>query len=299
MYGKMNTKFVAALAVFAMLFAGFGAIFVAQADDAADATPRDLIITLDGMISADDAAQLAKYGVDPGEGDFAASVSVKYAAILAEDAQDKITLINMDDYNTYIKPYLEKGKVVFEADDVSEDFLATLVVFTSATVDAEGEIVDGVQTIITFAKFFADAPKDVKIELVDADEAALAVIAAVAVVEAAYADYMSPEEVQAAIAEALADVSEYIYTQEDLDAALAVVPAGYISAADAKAEQEKAVADAVAAAIAGQPDVKKDDTFMYVAIALAAVVIALAGLFVYVNIVKPKLAKKKAEQPQA
>lgn len=293
MYGKMNVKFVAALAVFAMMFAGFGAIFVAQADDAADATPRDLVITLDEMISAEDAAQLAKYGVDPGEGDFAASVSVKYAAILAEDAQDKITLINMDDYNAYIKPNLEKGKVIFEAGDITEDFLATLVIFTSAVVDAEGDVVGGVQTIITFEKFFADAPKDVKIELIKAEDAQAAVEAAVAIVEASYAGYLSPEEVEDAIAAALADVSKYIYTQEDLDAAKAMVPEGYISDADAKAMADKAVTDALAA----QPVQKKDDTFMYVAIVLAAIVIALAGLFVYFNFIKPKaVAKKKVEQ---
>lgn len=287
MYGKMNTKFVAALAVFAMLFAGFGAIFVAQANDAADPT-GDVIVSIDACIPSEDDLVVIE----------ALDGTVKYKAELIDDLEGAITVVNLKYYEALDEANLIEGDyVVFTAANLADsDVKNGIKAFTSAEFSKTGKLTGGVDTVITFANKVAE---DVEYEIVDAEAASLAIVAAVAVVEASYADYMSPEEVQAAITAALANVSEYIYTQEDLDAALAVVPAGYISAADAKAEQDKAVADAVAAAIAGQPDVKKDDAFMYIAIVLAAVVIALAGLFIYVNIVKPKLAKKKAEQPQA
>ncbi|MBQ7622084.1 MAG: hypothetical protein IJV02_06700, partial [Candidatus Methanomethylophilaceae archaeon] len=46
---KMNTKFIAAIAVFAMMFAGFGAILGADVDDAATGRIGTSIVVEDSL----------------------------------------------------------------------------------------------------------------------------------------------------------------------------------------------------------------------------------------------------------
>jgi len=289
MYKFMNTKTLAAFAVFAMVFAGFGMMVSAEANDADEApvapvATKTFTMVFEGVYldPADEAvAYLATGGV------------VKYAATLDEDFEEKITVLTKDYYDA-MKAYCSikgdavtfqmdaNGKVIDKgtgaAGEKSEDALQGLIIFTSFEVSKTDEI-SGVTTQIVIAN--ALVTKDVTYDLVFEDDAeaaiavavAIAVAEAVAEVEAEYADYLSPEEVQDVVD---TEVAKVISKYKD-----------YKSPAEVKAACDKAIEDYIAT-----HPVKKDDTFLYVTIVLAAVVIALAGFMVFDKVIKPKMAKK-------
>jgi hypothetical protein len=220
---------------------------------------------------------------------------IKYAATLDEDFEEKITVLTKDYYDA-MKAYcsikgdavtfqMVDGKVVDKATgapgEKSEDALQGLIIFTSFEVSKTDEI-SGVTTQIVIAN--ALVTKDVTYDLVFEDdaEAAIAVAVAIAVaetveeVEAEYADYLSPEEVEAAVEAAVAAAKE---KYKD-----------WSSPEDVVAKIAKAIEDYKAA-----NPVKKDDTFLYVTIVLAAVILALGGFMVFDKVIKPKMAKKEDE----
>lgn len=289
---KMNTKFIAALAVFAMAFAGFGMVFATEANDAEDepapapAATKTFTMVFEGVY-LDAADEAVAYLATGGE--------IKYAATLDEDFEEKITVLTKDYYDAMKAACTIKGDAVtFQMADgkivpkegcpatVSvDDAFQGLIIFTSFEVSKTDEI-SGVTTQIVIKD--ALVTKDVTYDLVFEDdaEAAIAVAVAIAVaetveeVEAEYADYLSPEEVEAAVEAAVAAAKE---KYKD-----------WSSPEDVVAKIAKAIEDYKAA-----NPVKKDDTFLYVTIVLAAVVLALGGFMVFDKVIKPKMAKKEDE----
>ena len=279
MVKSMNTKIMAALAVFAMVFAGFGAMAFADGNDAA--TGDVAIVFVDKYIAEDDAVLV---GI---------GAPVEYVTVLDDDFEDKITILNKEYFDAMKDAGLIKGMTVtFTAMDfANEDIAQGIAIFTNAEINKLGEIIGGVDTKVVLAtgqdktavyeivfKDDAEAAIDIAVEdaivgLYDDEEVQAAIDIAVAFVEAQYAGYLSPEEVQAAIDKAVAVVKESYK--------------GYKS----PAEVEKIVEDAIAEYAAAHPT-KKDDTFLYVTIVLAAIVIALAGFMVFDKVIKPKMAKK-------
>lgn len=263
---KMNTKVITAMAIFAMMFAGFGAVLVAEANDADPTTSTggptgDLTITVNDML---DEKILAAFG---------AKGTIKFAAAILDDAEDYVTIINSDDYKKFMRSasaetdpgYRVGANIVYGTADLTDaDFVAFLGTFTTAEVNKLGEVVGGVSTQIIFADV---AEKDIAVEFSLGDIATA--------VAKAKEGMFTKQEVDDAITAALAKVSDYIYTQADMDKAK-------------KDAAQKAVDDYVAA----NPVAKQDDTFMYVAIVFIAITIVLAGLFVYMVFLKPKMAAK-------
>lgn len=282
MYCKMNTKAMAALAVFAMVFAGFGAMAFADDNDA-DATGKTLKLVFEGTYIDDSDKVISQLGG-----------TASYIAILDEDFEEKITILTKDYYDAMKDACTIKGDTVtFKLDDAGKIVIPTgvdysvddveqgLITFTSYAVSKTDEI-SGISTVIEFKDVVT---KDVTYNLVFEDDAEAAIIiavaAAVAEVEAEYADYLSPEEVQTAIDKAVAD-TKALY--ED-----------YKSPEEVKKIVKDAVDEAIAEYIATHP-AKKDDTFLYVTIVLAAIVIALVGFTVFDKVIKPKMAKKDETQ---
>jgi len=294
---KMNTKFIAALAVFAMAFAGFGMVFATEANDADDPVIVNGSVTVNiaGVIDAKDLLAVL------GEG-----WSMLYTVTFDDDIEEKITVITKDYYDavkneakkeTGAKVFIKGNIVTFDPSIISapaySDVVEGLVLFTSLEMNKLGEITGGVDTTLKFVKgdVTADDAKNIKLDFVFEEDAEAAIIAAVALVEAEYADYFSPEEVEALIEE----IKGELYTKEELDTAVAKAIADtkalykdWKSPEDVKKACDKAVEDYIAT-----HPVKKDDTFLYVTIVLAAIVIALAGFMVFDKVIKPKMAKKK------
>lgn len=262
MYGN-TTKIYSMMAVMALALAAFAGVVTFDAQDAAD--DKTLTVTYDGNIAPAEAKKM-----------FAEGISVTYVAVLDDDYEDKITIINMDDFKSYVKPLIKAGFVEFELsmiddnNDVTidentdkidyDDFMSLLATFTSVEVTKLGDVIGGIETIIEVTGVAVE--KDV--EVISAEDAELAVELAVAL---ALAD--KEAEIEQAVADAVAKYKRYISPE---DAA-------------------KLVDEAIAEYKEMHP-AKKDDTFLYVAIVLAAVIAALVGLMVYDKIVKPKMAKK-------
>lgn len=266
MVKSMNTKIMAALAVFAMVFAGFGAMAFADGNDAA--TGDVAIVFVDKYIAEDDAVL-----VDIG-------APVEYVTVLDDDFEEKITILNKEYFDAMKDAGLIKGMTVTftAADFANEDIAQGIAIFTNAEINKLGEIIGGVDTKVILA---TGQDKTAVYEVVFKDDAEAAIIIAVTAavaeaveeVEAEYADYLSPEEVAVIVEDAKMSVIESYK--------------GYKSPAEVKAACEKAVEDYIAT-----HPVKKDDTFLYVTIVLAAVVLALAGFMVFDKVIKPKMAKK-------
>lgn len=278
---KMNAKIMAAVAVFAMVIAGFGVMAAAEDNDAA--TGDIALVFVDKYIAEDDAV-LAEIGVPV------------YVTTLADDFEDRITILNKEYFDAMKEAGLIKGMTVtFTAEQFAEDDIAQgIAIFTNAEINKLGEIIGGVDTKVVFE---TGAEKTAVYEVVFADDAeaaiVIAVAAAIAETEAEYADYLSPEEVQALIDEVTGD----LYTKEELDAAVnKAVQATKDFYKDYKspAQVEKAINDAIDEYKATHPG--KDDTFLYVTIVLAAIIIALGGFLAYDKVIKPKMAKKVGEQ---
>lgn len=266
-------KYLAAVAVIAMMFAGFAVIAVGDEADAAVAD-KDIIITVDGVIEFAEGESAA---------DFAPGVATVTSA-LDEAAVDALSAVKYDQYLEYIKPALKNVGGDMFAVYALADFDLTDIAFknildeTTAYDKASG---DGLTTMIVFDMNLA---ADLVIAAADADDAK------------AYA---------VALAQAFAVVPAGYYSQEEYEDALAVIPAGYISQADADAVKAAAVAAAIAGVTPAPVEPAKSpilglamDVFMYISIVLAAVLIAVTALFIYK--VKPfkglKIRKTKKVQ---
>lgn len=313
---KSNTKIIAAFAVLAMMFAGFGVFLTAESNDAADNT-GDIIITFeyDSVIP---------YAAGEDASIFAPGV-IKYKAIFDEANFDNISVVYYDTYNNYVKPYVTYEIINDEAVPVAyftaDEFMITDLAFKKVIEILTAGVDDAIVSSIVFdmslaqdlvidagtgvvakadglaiAAAFAAVPEGYV--SVEAAEAAIAEAVAIAVAEteAQYADYLSPEEVQLvveeAVIEALSHLSDYIYTQDDLDKAVAkaiadtkAIYADYKSPAEVQEIVDKAIEDYKAA-----NPVKTDDTYLYCFIVALAVAIIFAGLFAYFVFIKPKLA---------
>jgi len=267
---KMNTKFIAALAVFAMAFAGFGAMAVTEDNDAADGD-KTLTLVFEGVY-LDDSDKVLTF-IQTGNG------VIYYVATLDDDFEEKITILNKEYYDILKDNKLIKGMTVTvplvaetEGIDIAnEDILEGLKIFCSVDVSKTGEIKSGLSTKIVWPA--AELTKNVVYDVVFEEDAEAAVEAAVAIVEAFYADYSSPEEVQAAIDAAVAQYKDYLSPEA----------------------VEKAKQAAVQKYIDEHPVVEKENkAFFYAFIVVLAALIAVAGVFAYKDYVKPKMAAKKA-----
>ena len=305
---KSNTKLIAAFAVLAMMFAGFGAIVIAQGDDAVPVNDKDIVVTYNGVIAFAEGESAADFL--PGEMTISSELDVA--------ALDDLNVIEYDQYNTYIKPYLksigEDTFAVFPADefDLTDPTFKNILDKTTAYVKATGE---GLVTMIVFdldlknevliAAASSDAAKIDAIGIaaacnlvpegyVSEAEAAAAVIAAVAAAVAQFDGYLSPEEVDELVDEVIASFDGYLSPEEvkaAVDKAIAETKEVYKYT---QADLDKAVEDAKASV---EPIVKKDNTFLYVSIVLGALVVVLAVLFAYFFYLKPKLANKAKKGP--
>ena len=238
----MNTKALATLAVMMMVFAGAGAAFIGGSD-ADDPVTYDLDIIYDGMIQDEDTlAVIAAMGG-----------TISYRAQLADDLEERITILNLKYYEALENGgYIVGNYVVFTAADLNVTNIKNgIKEFTYAEFSSAGKLVGGVGTIVKFANVLpasfggdytmallteADKDQAVAVAVIETtaaltefykdylspEEAQDAIAAAVALVEAYYADYLSPEEVAQAIAAAvaekdveIAELKEYIEELEE------------------------------------------------------------------------------------
>jgi len=313
MVSKSNTKIVAAMAVLAMMLAGFGVFMATDDNDAADDVQLVVTINYGGVLDADIATLMN------GPADGREEWNCAYQTTLVPDYESKITILNYETFKALRDNGVIKGTfVVFDPTYLETgcygvspaDFIDFLRTFTDVKLNATfDEIVDGVDSLVTYTPegvFLPAASAKPTVSVVSSADAAVAIMAAVAAVEEFYADYkspeefmaaiqevedfyadyMSPEEVQEAIREAIADLSDYIYTQEDMDKAIEEVVAGYADYKSPKEVQEivdKAIEDYKAA-----NPVKTDDTYLYCFIVALAIAVIFAGLFAYFMFIKPK-----------
>lgn len=280
---KSTQKTIAALAVFAMMFAGFGVFFAAEANDADDpvAPTKTFSIVFEGVYidSTDEAIAYLVASAGAGNG------NVLYIATLDDDFEEKITVLTKDYYDAMKAACTIKGDtVIFKmADGVVipkdgapavdlDDALQGLIIFTSFEKSRTG-VISGVSTEVELKNTLVT--KNVTFDVVFEEDAEAAVTAAIALVKAAYEGYLSPEEAQAAIDEA--------------------VKAAVAAYADYKSPEEvqKAIDDAVEAYKEAHPQVvEKNDFYLYIAVVAIAAMIVFAILLVFFQIIKPRMAKK-------
>lgn len=287
MVKSMNTKLMAALAVFAMVFVGFGA-FIGGADAAVaddDETTisvvnvdKDVIVTIDmaGVKAADatDAAVEAAFNKVKANTDIYDGADVVVKGVITGIVYDSEVAIP-----SYLAPYIVsvEGKPA----NATLTIMADLASFAGVEkqileikdADDNFAFTKDADSTFTYFGIVTFAVEDAIVGLYDDEEVQAAIDIAVAFVEAQYAGYLSPEEAQAAIDKAVQVVKDAYK--------------GYKSPEDVKKACDKAVEDYIAT-----HPVKKDDTFLYVTIVLAAIVIALAGFMVFDKVIKPKMAKK-------
>ncbi len=284
----ITTKFIAALAVFVMAFAGFGVMAVTEVNDAGDTNAettsytagKKLTLVFEGAY-IDDANGVLTF-IESGNG------VIYYVATLDDDFEEKITILNKGYYDILKNNKLIKGMTVtvpLVATDQekkisieNEDILEGLKIFCSVEISKTGEIKSGLSTEIIWTDMIpadgaAKLTKDITYDVVFEEDAEAAVAAAVAIVEAFYADYSSPEEVAEAIDDAVAKYKDYISPEM----------------------VEKAKQAAVEEYIINHPAVEKENkTFFYAFIVVLAVLIAVSGVFAYKGYIKPKMDAKKA-----
>ena len=268
----ITTKIIAALAVFAMVFAGVGVMAVAENNDATD-EDKTLTLVFEGVY-LDNSDKVLTF-IQTGHG------VIYYVATLDDDFEEKITILNKEYYDILKDNKLIKGMTVtvpLVATDAegkisieNEDILEGLKIFCSVDVSKTGEIKGGLSTKSVWPA--AELEKNVVYDVVFEEDAEAAVKAAVAIVEAFYADYSSPEEVQAAVDAAVAQYKDYLSPEA----------------------VEKAKQAAVQKYIDEHPVVEKENkTFFYAFIVVLAALIAVGGVFAYKDFIKPKMAAKKA-----
>ena len=213
----MNTKALAVMAVLAMVFAGAGFAFATPAD--ADPVTYDLKVAYDGMITDEDT--LAVIGAMGG--------TISYQAQLADDLEERITILNLKYYEALEDGgYIVGNYVNFtDADLTITNVKNGIKEFTYAEFSKTGKLVGGVNSIITFADVLPESfGGDYVMALVtaeDRDEAvAIAVIETTAFVEELYKDYKSPAQVEQIVADAVAVVeakyADYLSPEEAKEA---------------------------------------------------------------------------------
>lgn len=258
----MNSKVIATLAVLMMVFAGVG--FVANDSDAAD-TEGDLTLVINDVYIDD-----AKGVITLLTG---ANATVSYIAILDEDFEEKITILTKEYYDK-IKGFIKGFTVTVPIASMTDaDVIEGLEIFTSVELNRAGDIVGGLSTKIAFVDVLAT---NVTFDLVDSEDAEAAVAAAVAIVEAFYADYSSPEEVAKAIDDAVAKYKDYLSPEA----------------------VEKAKQAAVEQYILDHPVKNDGQIWMIVAIVFGVIAVALGGFTGY-KMTQEAKAKKAAKQESA
>lgn len=395
MVSNTNSKIIAALAVFMLMFAGVAFIATGGEGDAKvipkeptavwtiEAGEPGLVVSIafnDVIVDIEDAALLAEdYEY---EAYYTATLKAGWDdQITNEEAAAYLTIRGylQDDEETLIIPFedLAKGNVKLAVADAVVELCELTYV-----AGHEGEwqyIATGVDSFLSYnisdATVVEDAVADavaIYADYVSPEALATAVADAVAAAEAAAAEaeqaaideivasydgYISPEEVKAlvdaAVIEALSNVSDYIYTQADMDAATEAAAEGAVDAflanfltpaeltaiekdvaialindptidvdalyvkliketITAKAVQEATAGlytqeqldAAVAAAVAEvtpEKEVVKDETWMYIAVFAIIAAAALALFIIYMLFLKkPQTAEVKpvAEAPK-
>ena len=258
-----TTKILAAMAVFAMAFAGCA---VAVDLDAA-AADKDIIVTVDGVIEFAEGESAAM---------FAPGVATVTTA-LDDAAVDALSAVKYDQYLEYIKPALKTIGGDTYAVFALDEFDLTDAAFKNildATTAYDKDTGTGLQTMIVFDMDLAD---DYVIAAANADEAKATACVIAAVFAVVPEGYVAADTVPAVW-----------YTQEELDEALAVVPEGYISLEAAKAEADIAVAEAIKDYKAANPAKAEADLFgipadvlPYLVIVLSALIIVLVAFDIY------------------
>lgn len=262
------SKIYSIMAVMMLAFAGLTGSLAMGGSDAVTDDATKLTVTYDGIITPAEASAM-----------FAAGVELSYIAILDDDVEDEITVMNVDDYKAYVKPLIKAGNVVLPLSKIENnvvtisenvtigysELMELLAVFTSVEIDKLGEVTGGIQTLVELNVPGQAAKKAV--ELISAEDAETAIELAVAL---ALAD--EEAEIQKAVADAVAKYK------------------GYISPADA----DKLVADAIEDYKAKNP--AKDDTYLYCFIVAIAAFLAVLVLFMWMVVVKPRLDKKNKKE---
>lgn len=279
----ITTKFIAALAVFAMVFAGVGAMAFAENNDAAAAeeetsitvtnVDKDVYVSIDmapvavgKKVVADvlkgvkedvaiyDGASIFVKGVFTGVvyDDEATIPSYLASYISVEGKTSNATLTITADVASYegiqnsVLGLKDGDKYVFAADDN-----APLIVLTG---DAEGKLAAEIE--LSYYASVNFVVEDAITGLFTEEELQDAIAAAVAIVEASYAGYLSPAEV------------------------------------------EKACQAAVQKYIDEHPVVMKEDkTFFYAFVVALILAIALAAALTYFYVIPTMRAKKAVEEP--
>lgn len=260
-----TTKIYTMAAVLMLAFVGVIGFVGADANDAVTDDATKLTVTYDGVISPAEAKALFEDGA-----------SVSYVAALADDIEDRITVLNMDDYKTYIKPIVKQGYITIDLATIDgttvtisenvtiayDDLMDLVAQFADVETDKLGEIIGGMDTVIEVNVVGQTAKKAV--EVIKSEDAVAAVEAAILETIADYADYKSPEEVKAAIADATAKYRDYVSPED----------------------YQKAIDDAK----------KGNDAQAWMIVAIFAIIAAagMAGFLVY-TLTKTKKVAKKAD----
>ena len=247
MVKSMNTKIMAALAVFAMAFAGFGA-FAGGADGAA---------------ADDEETTISVINVDKD-----VIVTIDMAGVDAYDTVKANTNI-YDGADVIVKGVIEG--VVYDSEVAIPSYLAPYI------VSVEGKPANATLTVMADLASYEGVESQV-LAIHDGDDLAFVT------------DEDTKKTYYGIVTFTVEDAIVGLYDEADVtkmvDDAVAKYK-GYLS----PEAVEKAKQAAIEEYIIDHP-VKKDDTYLYVAIVLAAVIAALVGLMVYDKVVKPKMAKK-------
>lgn len=258
---KISNKSIAVLAVFAMMFAGFGAILVAGANDAAEVKTADLfngdedvLYVVDDTGAAAVIADLAPYEAIFGEGNVeVVDVGVKFTY---KTHGEPAVAYTYDDIPTIYKPYVDdSAKVIFAEEKATFDtVMAALGTYVAPVANSYGfKIVCHVETenaIVT-----PEEAAEVLLEIATLTAAVEAAEEEIADLEADIADLEAAIDAkEAEIAELEAYIAELEDDTEGVIAALrAVIEEAELEIADLEAdidaknakiaELEKKVAD--------------------------------------------------------
>ena len=208
-----NTRFIAALAVFAMMFAGFGVIL---ADEGADAT----IITKEGIAISYENDDAGLSAVATAKLDLSAVTSDKTPITVYTEFAKEIWAFNKDASITFTIPYtITSSKTLADyvpaslIQDYTDKDVVVTVKYVSESDTTLAVAMDELKRVLAIGDITYDHNKGAVKMVVPlaadvsaySDAEILGLIAdAEAVIEAFYADYSSPEEVQDAIDAAIA-----------------------------------------------------------------------------------------------
>ena len=278
----MKTKIMAVMAVLLMAFAGFAVLADNGAD--ADATEGDLTLVFNDVY-VDDTKGVITYLTGDG-------AEIYYLATLDDDFEEKITILNKEYYDA-IKEYIKGFTVTVPLAQITNaDIVEGLATFTSVETNRAGDIVGGLSTKIVFADVLN---ANVTYDMVDVEDAEVAVAVAVAAAIAECEETMYDDaEVQAIVDAAVAEVKESYKDYKSPEEVAKIIADTKALFKDYKspAEVEKIVDDAVA-----QATKKAEDNNIWM-IAFAVMVVLFVALGAYM-IWTANVKKTKAQAPKA